>query len=512
MIRQGLDTGSTHAMMVLTGGDGGGAAFQWRPFANADSQSAHNPTPEVSPPYWVRIERKGNTLKGYLSPDGVNWKQQGQAATIDMWGAAVFIGLCVTSHASGELRSYEFDNISTTGAVLGQWQIEDVGIVQPGNDPAPMYIAVEDTAGNVGVVYHPNPRATLTTIWQRWTIPFSEFESADVNLADVNMFSIGVGMYPNPGSFMMLSTNAEGQGMVYCEKPTKGIAGPCPGELCGYIRNILTGAPIPHPNDPDVTLTAVGGTEGESASDYWWHTFSEGFYWIPVTLKNYKIAVTAKGYEQAGPNVYLSSVDLITMRDFLLISDQEPDPRLSYPSLIYRFSLAEPNDSWYFTANDGEKKTLLYDVPEEGNDKRDPNNWRYDGIAFCTQDHESDPNLKPVYHFWSNGKKKHFYTINEDEKDDLIADSSVVWKYDGKAFYAYPPYYDEEVLDADTPYPEGKLYLPGEEPNGTKPVYHLWSETLQCHFYTISEDEKKEWAENGWTYKGVAWYAFGVGP
>ena len=55
-------------------------------------------------------------------------------------------------------------------------------------------------------------------------------------------------------------------------------------------------------------------------------------------------------------------------------------------------------------------------------------------------------------------------------------------------------------------YPEDK------EPDGTKPVYHLLHEDLDCHFYTIREDEK-EWAEkHGWTYQGVAWYAFGVGP
>jgi PA14 domain len=110
MIRETLDPGSKHAMMVVTGGNGGGAAFQWRPTTGGSSSSLHNPSPTVSPPYWVKIVRQGDEFSGFLSPDGVTWKQQGTTQTIPM-ANVVNIGLCVTSHAAGEIRTYTFDNV-----------------------------------------------------------------------------------------------------------------------------------------------------------------------------------------------------------------------------------------------------------------------------------------------------------------------------------------------------------------------------------------------------------------
>ncbi|MEA3227112.1 MAG: hypothetical protein U9Q07_14275, partial [Planctomycetota bacterium] len=111
MIRETLEAGSMHAMTVVTGGNGGGAGFQWRPSTGASSLSNHDPSPTVSPPYWVKIVREGNDFSGYLSTDGIEWIQQGTTATIDMASDA-YVGVCVTSHASGEVRTFTFDNVS----------------------------------------------------------------------------------------------------------------------------------------------------------------------------------------------------------------------------------------------------------------------------------------------------------------------------------------------------------------------------------------------------------------
>ncbi|UCD53337.1 MAG: discoidin domain-containing protein [Phycisphaerales bacterium] len=67
---------------------------------------------------------------------------------------------------------------------------------QPGNDPGPLYVAVEDNAGHVAMVVHPDPDATVTTQWQAWTIPFSEL--GDVNFGSVKVMYIGVGDRDNP--------------------------------------------------------------------------------------------------------------------------------------------------------------------------------------------------------------------------------------------------------------------------------------------------------------------------
>ena len=116
MIREMLDAGSVHAMTVITGGSGGGAGFQWRPEADNGSSSVHDPSPAIAPPYWVKIVRQGNTFSGYLSADGVTWTQQGDNTDIAM-SSSVHIGLCVTSHAGGEIRTFEFDNVSWSGNV-----------------------------------------------------------------------------------------------------------------------------------------------------------------------------------------------------------------------------------------------------------------------------------------------------------------------------------------------------------------------------------------------------------
>ncbi|MHC4446071.1 MAG: LamG-like jellyroll fold domain-containing protein, partial [Planctomycetota bacterium] len=127
MIRETLEPGSKHAIMAITGGLGSGKAFQHRPVADERSMSAHGGD-QVAPPMWVRLTRVGNTFIGYYSEDGVNWIEQenwsldgGDVAqnptTIEM-AADVYIGLFVTSHESGEIRTYTFDNVSVVKLVF----------------------------------------------------------------------------------------------------------------------------------------------------------------------------------------------------------------------------------------------------------------------------------------------------------------------------------------------------------------------------------------------------------
>jgi hypothetical protein len=124
MIRETLNQDSKYAMMAVTGGEGDGKAFQHRPITGQRAMSAHGGD-QVEPPLWVRLTRAGNTFTGYYSVDGFNWIEQknwsldiGDAAknpaTIEMT-RDVYIGLFVTSHESGEIRTYTFDNVSATG-------------------------------------------------------------------------------------------------------------------------------------------------------------------------------------------------------------------------------------------------------------------------------------------------------------------------------------------------------------------------------------------------------------
>jgi hypothetical protein len=78
---------------------------------------------------------------------------------------------------------------------------------QPGNDPETLYLAVEDTAGNVAVVTHPDPDAAVTTQWQAWQIPFSDL--AGVDMTRVAVLYIGLGDRDNPA--------AGGTGLLYID-------------------------------------------------------------------------------------------------------------------------------------------------------------------------------------------------------------------------------------------------------------------------------------------------------
>jgi hypothetical protein len=185
MIRDSLNGGSTHAMMVITGGGGNGASFQYRPVADAASANADSTT-VVAPPYWVKIERQGDTFIGSFSADGKTWSQVGQ--TMITMEAPVYIGICVTSHVAGTDRTFQFDGISATGGVSGSWQ--GAVIDSPTyNDRADMYLIVEDSAGKTA-------RATSATAvtaaeWTRWVIPMSDL--AGVNFTKVKKLTIGVG-------------------------------------------------------------------------------------------------------------------------------------------------------------------------------------------------------------------------------------------------------------------------------------------------------------------------------
>jgi hypothetical protein len=64
--------------------------------------------------------------------------------------------------------------------------------------------------------------------------------------------------------------------------------------------------------------------------------------------------------------------------------------------------------------------------------------WDYEGVAFCAYDY-ARVGAFPVYRFWSDRFKGHFYTIKESEKDRLIskyASTPEIWRYEKIAFWA----------------------------------------------------------------------------
>ncbi|MBW7992039.1 MAG: hypothetical protein FVQ84_18770 [Planctomycetes bacterium] len=199
MIRQSTADGSVHAITALTGGNGGGGGFQFRPVADAGSSSFHDPSPAIAPPYYVKLERVGNDFTGSFSPDGVTWTQQGETQTIEMTDP-VLIGLAVTSHQTGELRTFVFDNVDIVGDISADTASQDIGDDPGGNAPASIYVALEDSTGAVATVTHGNPAATNIESWRDWTIPLDKFAGVDATSAAKLYVGVGDGEPGGTGS------------------------------------------------------------------------------------------------------------------------------------------------------------------------------------------------------------------------------------------------------------------------------------------------------------------------
>jgi hypothetical protein len=107
MIRQSLAANDVNVATIVTPGNG--VSFQYR--TTAGGTSAGTSTGGITAPYWVRAIRTGNTFAGYMSPDGINWTQQGATQTIAMTTNGYYIGLPVTSHNSNYICDATFTNV-----------------------------------------------------------------------------------------------------------------------------------------------------------------------------------------------------------------------------------------------------------------------------------------------------------------------------------------------------------------------------------------------------------------
>jgi hypothetical protein len=202
---------------------------------------------------------------------------------------------------------------------------------------------------------------------------------------------------------------------------------------------------------------------------------------------DYRLKVTSPLLDAGDPN-YMPTEDELDLAGRPRRADAAIDMGAYESSAlvpVYRF-WSPTTGKHFYTISETEKDKLVSQYADV---------WTLEGPAYFAYNRASDPNLLPVYRFWSEKFGNHFYTIDEKEKDKLINQYSDVWTFEGPKFYAYPA---------------------GQQPAGTKPVYRFWSDKLGAHFYTIKETEKdkliNQYADT-WTFEGVAWYAYAtVGP
>jgi hypothetical protein len=148
-------------------------------------------------------------------------------------------------------------------------------------------------------------------------------------------------------------------------------------------------------------------------------------------------------------------------------------------SAVYRFWSPSLRHHFY-TTSVKERDKLIKNYPNIA--------WTYEGIAFYACLKQSNSSLRPVYRLWSG--QSHFFTIDENEKSSLLAQTSPRWVSEGIAFYAYPE---------------------GYELSSTKAVYRFLNTVSGSPFLTINETEANAVItapDSVFTYQGVAFYAY----
>ncbi len=199
MIRQSTAVSAVHAMVVKTALDGNGASFQWRPTAAAVSSSADAGSVGMTAtfPYWVKVERIGNSFSGYISPDGTTWTQLGTAQTITMTDP-VLIGLALTSHDAAIVTGASFSDITTTGNVTGNWEVAEIGATQlEGNSAEQIYLTIRDNSTSATFLKG-DALATGRQDWQPWLLPLSDLTAAGLKVNAIKSITIGVGNRTSP--------------------------------------------------------------------------------------------------------------------------------------------------------------------------------------------------------------------------------------------------------------------------------------------------------------------------
>ncbi len=143
---------------------------------------------------------------------------------------------------------------------------------------------------------------------------------------------------------------------------------------------------------------------------------------------------------------------------------------------VFRF-WSYVDSSHFFTGSDVEKASILKTY--------DPMQWTYESVAFDAFA-SPVPGTVPIYRFWSDAFKGHFYTASEAEK--LATENNFpddVWRFEGIAYHAYPIH---SAIASDT-------------------VYRFWSADNRHHFYTASEAERDHviafYKDSVWAYEGA---------
>jgi len=170
MIREDLTPGARNAFVLLT--DFNGALFQRREVAGGSTadvlpDGTYMRAFEASSPWWLRIERQGDTLVGSHSPDGESWTELGTVSLA--LPDTAFIGMAVTSRDNEATATAAFSNVAMR-------QSDGSIVVEPQPDPTPSPEPEPDPTPEPAPLPAPEPiqpdGTTVSTTYQRSLVDF----------------------------------------------------------------------------------------------------------------------------------------------------------------------------------------------------------------------------------------------------------------------------------------------------------------------------------------------------
>ena len=120
MMRTSLDSGAPRAWMAISKR---GQAEQNMPNlavyggTNYGNKALNIANDKAS--YWVKLERIGNIITGYISPDGTNWAATDVGRIDAPVSDTIYVGLVVSAANNGILNNSTFSNVQITGGDAG---------------------------------------------------------------------------------------------------------------------------------------------------------------------------------------------------------------------------------------------------------------------------------------------------------------------------------------------------------------------------------------------------------
>nr|WP_229482148.1 alginate lyase family protein [Massilia sp. JS1662] len=123
--------------------------------------------------YWVKLERIGNMITGYVSPDGTNWAATDVGRIDGPLPDTIYAGLVVSSVANGTLNTSTFSNVQITGgdgsAPAAIPAAPATLLVEPGDGAVPLRWQQSFGATGYAVLRATNSGGPYTTIAENVT-------------------------------------------------------------------------------------------------------------------------------------------------------------------------------------------------------------------------------------------------------------------------------------------------------------------------------------------------------